>query len=115
MSPQEEALLRNLDLHDELVRRCARGELDYSAFSDAYDAFYPRYPLDGHESNAEELRLLAKYEQRVALHREIWEGVLTKVTADEYLDDPKNSAGFIGSDEAVRRIRDLFREYLAPR
>ena len=114
-STNEEALLRELGAHDELVARCARGDLSYSEFEKAYDNFYPRYPLDGHESDAEELQLLEKLSSRVALHREIWEQVLTKVTADQLLKQPATVAvGFIGSDEAVRRIRDLARRHLTP-
>src|SRR5690606_10181640 len=71
--PVEAELLRVLDLHDQLVASCARGELSWDEFDRAYDSFYPRYPLDGHESDAEELVLFEKYASRIALHREIWE------------------------------------------
>jgi hypothetical protein len=115
MSTKEAELLRDLDLHDDLVRKCACDELSFPAFEKAYDAFYPRYALDGHESDAEERRLLEKYESRVALHRAIWDDVLTQVTADEYLAETKRAGGFIGSVEAQQRIRDLFRRYSATR
>jgi hypothetical protein len=109
----EEELLRELDVHDELVARCARGDLSHSEFERAYDNFYPRYPLDGHESDAEELQLLEKLSTRVALHREIWEEILTKATADHFFSQPATAAaGFIDSEEAVRRIRDFARRYL---
>ncbi|MDB4963776.1 MAG: hypothetical protein JWP01_3775 [Myxococcales bacterium] len=39
-------LLHDLDLHDQLVARCARGELSWADFDRAYDNQYPRYPLD---------------------------------------------------------------------
>jgi hypothetical protein len=48
--PSEEELLDDLDAHDALVMRCAHGELSWEQFQHAYDKFYPRYPLDGHES-----------------------------------------------------------------
>jgi len=41
-------LLNDLDAHDALVMRCARGQLTWAQFERAYDNFYPRYPLDGH-------------------------------------------------------------------
>jgi hypothetical protein len=111
--PNEEALLRALDAHDELVAKCARGDLSYSDFAKAYDNFYPRYPLDGHESDAKELHLLEKLSSRVALHRAIWEEVLTKVTSDQFLNQPTTVAdGFIGPEEAVARIRDLAQRHL---
>ena len=110
---REEKLLHELDAHDELVAKCARGDLSYSEFEKIYDNFYPRYPLDGHESDAEELRLLEKLAARVTLHREIWEEVLTKATADQFLDQQATvAAGFIGSKEAARRIRDLAQRHL---
>lgn len=114
MGLKEQELRRELEVHDELVAKCARGDVSYSEFEKAYDNFYPRYPLDGHESDAEELQVLKKLASRIALHRAIWEEVLTKVTADEFLQLPETvAAGFIGSDEAVRRIRDLARRHLA--
>jgi hypothetical protein len=106
-------LLRELDAHDELVAKCARGDLSYSEFERAYDNFYPRYPLDGHESDAEELQVLEELASRIALHREIWEDVLTKVTAEQFLEQPVTvPAGFISEQEALRRIRDLALRHL---
>lgn len=111
--PSEHELLRDLNVHDQLVARCARGELSWSEFETTYDSFYPRYPLDGHESDAEELALFEKHAARIALHREVWEQVLTKVTGDEHLDQQATvDAGFIGSKEAVRRIQELARSFL---
>lgn len=106
--PLEEELLNDLDAHDALVTHCARGELSWAEFDRAYDNFYPRYPLDRHESDAQELLLFAKHAARIALHREVWERVLTKVTGDEHLSEQATvNAGFIGSAEAVRRIKEL--------
>ena len=113
MSTAEGELLRELDAHDALLRRCARGELSWSEFEAAYDSFYERYPLDGHESGADELSLFDKHAARIALHREVWERVLTKVTGDEYLHLRATvDAGFIGSQEAIRRVQELAREHL---
>jgi hypothetical protein len=113
MRPPEEELLSDLDAHDALIAQCARGELSWEEFERAYDSFYPRYPLDGHESDAEELRLFEKYASRIALHQEVWEQVLTKVTADEQLNEQTAAdAGFIGTAEAVRRIQLLAAAHL---
>ncbi|MBL9012794.1 MAG: hypothetical protein JNL83_01380 [Myxococcales bacterium] len=69
--------------------------------------------LDGHESDAQELLLFEKHAARIALHREVWEQVLTKVTGDEHLGEQATvDAGFIGSAEAVRRIGELARTHL---
>jgi hypothetical protein len=63
----------------------ARGELTWAELEATYDNFYVREPLDGHESDAESRVLLQRYEARVALHRDIWEQVLTNVTVrDEW-------------------------------
>jgi hypothetical protein len=113
MRSSDEDLVRALDTHDELVARCARGELSYSEFEKAYDNFYPRYPLDGRDSDAEEHALLESLAPRVALHREIWETVLTKATEGQFLVQPSTvAAGFIGAEEAVRRIRALAERHL---
>jgi len=110
--PTESQLLEALVAHEALVERCARGELTFAEFAAAYDNFYVREPLDGHESDAEGRALLQRYEARVAFHRDIWEQVLTKVTAG---DAWPNAAGRIGHDEAMRRIRELFARHAASR
>jgi hypothetical protein len=116
MSMAENELLRELDAHDALVEKCARGELSWSEFEAGYDSFYPRYPLDGHESDADELALFEKHAVRIALHREIWEQVLTKVTGDEHARQQATiDAGFIGAHEAVRRIQALATKHLFDR
>lgn len=116
MGVNEDELLRKLAAHDALVANCARGELSWAELEAAHDSFYPRYPLDGHESDAEELLLFEKHAARLVLHREIWEQVLTKVTRDEHLQQQATvDAGFIGTHEAVRRIRELARKYLLDR
>ncbi|MBA3396175.1 MAG: hypothetical protein H0T89_26330 [Deltaproteobacteria bacterium] len=92
---------------------CARGELSWDEFDRAYDSFYPRYPLDGHESDAEELVLFEKHASRIVLHREIWEQIETKVTGDEHLGLQSTAdRGFIGTAEAVRRIQVLAATHL---
>jgi hypothetical protein len=108
--PTEAELLQALDEHDALVEKCARGELTWAEFEAAYDNFYVREPLDGHESDAEGRALLQRYDARVTLHRDIWEQVLTKVTAR---DEWASAGGRIGQDEAMRRVRDLFARYAA--
>lgn len=111
--PPERALLDELDAHDALVVSCARGQLTWAEFERAYNNFYPRYPLDGHESDATELLLLEKHADRIALHREIWDQILTKVTSDEHLGQGATAvAAFIGSREAVGRIQALATKYL---
>lgn len=113
MNQSEEELLIELDVHDELVARCARGAVTWKEFEAAYDSFYPRYPLDGHESDAEELLLLKKHAARITLHRRIWEEVLTRMTGAEHLHlSTVIEAGFIGPTEAMRRIQVLAAAYL---
>ena len=109
---REERLLQELDVHDELVARYVRGELNWAEFDRAYDSFYSRYPLDGHESDDEERLLFAKHAPRISLHREIWE-VLTKMTDDDHLGKASTVAGgFIGTAEAAHQIRALAATHL---
>ncbi|MGA9523555.1 MAG: hypothetical protein WBV82_18985 [Myxococcaceae bacterium] len=104
----EDEFLRALDDHDRLVHRCVDGELTFWEFEATYESFYPRYPLDGHESGPVEREILDKLEPRVALHRDIWERVLTKVVRDEYAEMyGRVGSGFITSRQAVRRLKEL--------
>lgn len=102
----EAELLHALDAHDALVRACARGALTWAAFDAAYDTFYVRYALDGHESSQADRVLLAKHADRIELHAAIWEHVLTKVTSVELVQ-----GRFISPDTAVRRLQDLLAEH----
>ena len=112
MTPVEEELLRELDAHDALIGQLVRGQLAWEEFDRAYDNFYPRYPLDGHESDAAELLLFEKYERRIALQRKIWD-VFTKIKSEQYLARyPQGDAGFVGIAEAMGKIALLAREDL---
>ena len=79
----EADLKTRLDRFDELVRACAFGKISFAKFDELYDTFYCAYALDGHESDAAEQELLARYEARIALHRDVCEEVLTRVCSDE--------------------------------
>jgi hypothetical protein len=65
--------------------------------------------LDGHESDAEGRGLLAQHNRRIEVHRRIWDEVLTRRTLEEHV---AAYPSFIGTDEALRRLRDLARAYL---
>ena len=74
--PSESELVAALDHHDELVRLCASGRLPFWDFCAAYDNFYWRYALDGHEADPAGQALLDKLADRIAPHRELAELVL---------------------------------------
>ena len=75
--PSESELVAALDHHDELVRLCAAGGLEFWDFCAAYDNFYWAYALDGHESDSVGQAVLAKpcwTSSRAALRRtETWQ------------------------------------------
>lgn len=105
----EEELLSALNRHDQLVRDCVSGHISFGEFLDGYDAFYMTYALDGHESDAEERELFEAHADRIAPHRKIWERIISGgLCADE--DARKDSyiqAGRFGSDEGLRRLREI--------
>jgi hypothetical protein len=104
----EADLKTTLDRFDELARSCALGKISFAKFDELYDSFYCAYALDGHESDAAEQELLARYEARIALHRDVWEEVLTRVCSDEDADQPAYvAAGRFGSAEAVARLKQI--------
>jgi hypothetical protein len=100
----ESDLVRSLDEHDALIARCAQGELPFTEFVKQYDSFYPRYALDGHEASPAELEILHRHARRVALHREVWEEVLTRMVRDEFIQDDRAPSAFITPREAVHRL-----------
>ena len=106
---QSEAdLLDVIATHDSLVKQCVSGQLTFLSFCDQYKDFYAYYALDGHESDDEERTLLLKYDHLIEPHRVIAYDILGRVCsdADALLDSYKQSGRF-GSDEAVKRLRDV--------
>jgi len=105
----ETELSELIDKHDELVRRCVAGELDFWDFYRNYNSFYLSYALDGHESDREEQVLLKRHEDRIKLHRDIKDEIDFRICSDEdaVLDSYKQ-AGFFGSVAAISRLREIW-------
>ncbi len=94
-----------LQEHDELVAKCARGELGVRDFLAVYDNFYPRWALDGHEGGKS---ALARHAARIEIHRRIWDEVETHITSEEHAANPEHrKSGFIGEQEALSRLRAI--------
>lgn len=108
MFKSEADLLQALSLHDNLVRQCASGQLDFDDFCEKYNNFYAFYALDGHESDQEECDLLKKYDVRIEPHRVIAEEILAQVCSDEDAErEIYKQAGRFGSIEAIERLRHI--------
>jgi hypothetical protein len=104
----ENELLSTLDKYDQLVRDVVSGRLSFSRFLTEYDNFYMYYALDGHESDPEEQALLSFHEGRIAVHREIWENVLSGLAADEdAAKEEYRKARRFGSQEAIDRLSSI--------
>jgi hypothetical protein len=101
----ENDLVKTIAEHDALVQRCVAGEISFVEFCETYSDFYPRFALDGHESDEEERSLLEKHDRLIEPHRVIAYEILGKLCADENseLESYKN-AGRFGSAEALRKL-----------
>ena len=105
--------MSTLDRFDELVQVCTSGEVSFADFNRLYNNFYCVYALDGHESDVREQQLLLQYEARIALHRDVWEEVLTRVCSDENTGKPEYiAAGRLGSEEAVAHLKRIVARHL---
>ena len=105
-----------LDRYDRVLEACASGQIGFAQFLEQYDNFYVNYGLDGHRSSDTERELLVHFENRIAIHREVWDQVLTRVCPDEDAANPDyTAAGFIGYREATQRLRQLVSVYLPER
>lgn len=101
-------LERALDEHEALIRACVRGELRVPEFLAAYDGFYVRWPLDGHEGRR---ALLEPFERRIEVHRRIWDEIECRITTEAFTGDPAaREKGFIGEREARDRLETIARE-----
>jgi hypothetical protein len=105
ISMDEIELLAALDRYDALVARCARGEISLEEFVLAYDNFFARWALDGHESGPADIQVLQRHSGRIRLHREVWEEVLCRLTTEELARAPASrAAGFMGPQAAFERL-----------
>ena len=101
----EQDIIEQLDLHDQLVKDCASGKLEFWKFCESYNNFFYYFALDGHESDEEEMAFLEKYESRILYHEQVAEEVLSKVCSDgdagksDYL-----KCGRFGSTVAVEKL-----------
>jgi hypothetical protein len=108
----ETELLSTLDEHDQMVRDCAAGQLSFQDFLGKYDNFYLVYALDGHESETNEQKLFQKYENRIAPHREVSEMLEYLCSDIDAVKDVYIQANRFGSEEAVRRLKQISKKYL---
>jgi hypothetical protein len=112
MSETEKELVSELDKHDQLIIDCASGRISLLEFLNKYNDFYVYYPLDGHESDDEEQKLLVSYENRIVPHRELFIK-LSNICSDEDANkDVYIQAGRFGSEEALRRLKEICKRYL---
>ena len=103
----ERTLVLELNKHDEMLVDCVRGQLGVEDFFAAYDAFYPRLPLDGHEDTLSP-DLILRYSERIRVHERVWLEVESKRTSEEHAAvDEYREHGFIGADEARSRLESI--------
>jgi len=109
MFASEAEIQQSLVEHDELVRRCAHGEITFDHFCDTYNNYWSFYALDGHESDDEERAVFARYEDRIKLHRLIAFDILGQLCSDEdALRDIYIQAGRFGSVVAHHKLVALW-------
>ncbi|BDU16686.1 hypothetical protein LA521A_18870 [Lysobacter auxotrophicus] len=97
-----------LDRADDLVRRCASGEMQFGDFVSQYNNFFWAYALDGHEANPAEIALFAKLRHRIAPHEAVAQSILAKLCSDN--DASKTaylSEGRFGSQKALERLKEI--------
>jgi len=69
------------------------------------------HALDGHESDIAELELLQKYEAKIAIHKKIWDEVITKITDNKFFDQNAINKGFIVESEGFGRLKEIAEKY----
>ena len=96
-----------LDIHEAIIRAVARWQVSIPTFLDAYDAFFLRGALDGHEAWPSRQQLHQRG-ARIRLHERVWLEVESKVSGAP--DAAK--AGFIDHQEAIDRLTMIWDEYV---
>ena len=111
MFASEAEVQQSLEKHDNLVRRCALGEISFEEFCDQYNNYWSFYALDGHESDDEEREILDRYEDRIELHRLIAFDILGPLCSEE--DSQRDiyiQAGRFGSAVAQQKLAALWKK-----
>ena len=95
----------------KLILDCVQGGISFETFLFEYDSFYMYHALDGHESDNAELELLQKYEAEIAIHKKIWDEVITKITDDKFFDQNAINKGFIVESDGFGRLKEIAEKY----
>jgi len=107
----ETELLTILKKGAKLILDCVQGCISFKTFLFEYDSFYMYHALDGHESDNAELELLQKYEAKIAIHKKIWDEVITKITDDKFFDQNAINKGFIVESTGFGRLKEIAEKY----
>jgi hypothetical protein len=109
----ESQLLAEIDRHDEFVRQCGKGNISFDEFCEVCNNFYLYCALDGHESDEEEQKLLAKHEARILPHQLIADDILGNVcSAEDASKTIFKEAGRFGPQEAVTKLKEIADSHL---
>jgi hypothetical protein len=112
----EVVFVYELAVHEAWVRLGGAGNVDFAAFVAAYDDFYDRFALDGHEPDGLDQALLRDHAATIDIHRRIRDEVLYLVCrAEDAEREAFRAAGRIGPDQAVRRLATFAKLLLAQR
>ncbi len=95
----------------KLILDCVQGYISFKTFLFEYDSFYLYHALDGHESDNAELELLQKYEAEIAIHKKIWDEVITKITDSKLFDQNAINKGFIVESDGFGRLKEIAEKY----
>lgn len=91
-----------------LVVSVGKGGISLDRFLESYQSFYHYYALDGHESDAEERRLLDEQAEAIELHRRVLEEVLNLVcTTGDWDKAALNRIGRIDREQAQQKLVEL--------
>ena len=97
----------------KLIEDCVQGRIAFEAFLADYGSLYMKNELDGHESDDAELSLFRKHATEIAVHEAVWNEILIKLTADEFMTHPEAiRAGFIGHAEGFTRLKKLAKKHV---
>jgi hypothetical protein len=107
----ETDLLEALSAHDDLVRRCARGDINFGEFVRLYDEFWWRYALDGHESDRAEQILLEHHANRILVHQKVAEVLSALAPEGHATEQVYERAGRITPEDALLQLRRIASDF----
>ena len=101
-----------LEKMEAMIDECASGKREFYSFHREIGYLHSFYALDGHESDEEELAIMERHRSRLSWIERVLEEIGEVCSAGDAPKEAYIRAGRFGSEEALRRMRELMKNWM---